>query len=53
MADTLTSSDHSTACTPLEQEVLDEYALLRDNLNRVRPASRFPLLCPQIQFPHL
>lgn len=35
MADTLNSSDQPTACSPLEQEVLDEYALLLDNLNKL------------------
>ena len=42
MADTLTPSDQATACSPLEQEVLNEYALLLDNLNKVRPAPPRP-----------
>ncbi|KAL9133408.1 MAG: hypothetical protein Q9175_005421 [Cornicularia normoerica] len=35
MADALPPSDQSAACSPLEQEVLDEYALLLDNLNKL------------------
>ena len=42
MADTLTPSDQATACSSLEQEVLNEYALLLDNLNKVRPAPPRP-----------
>lgn len=30
------STSNPPACTPLEQEVLDEYARLLDNLNQVR-----------------
>ena len=35
MADTNPTSMNAQACTPLEQEVLDEYALLLNNLNKV------------------
>ena len=42
MADLNPSSATPSACTPLEQEVLEEYALLLENLNKVsscNPAS--------------
>ena len=42
MADLNASSATPSACSPLEQEVLEEYALLLANLNKVRfcdPAS--------------
>ena len=35
MADTNPTSTSAPACTPLEQEVLDEYRLLLENLNKV------------------
>lgn len=38
MADPPPPSNQAPTCSPLEQEVLDEYALLLDNLNKVRPS---------------
>lgn len=37
MADPPPSSNSAPACSPLEQEVLDEYALLLANLNKACP----------------
>ena len=37
MADPPPPSNQGPTCSPLEQEVLDEYALLLANLNKVRP----------------
>ena len=55
MADTASTTTNAPSCTPLEQEVLDEYALLLDNLNKVlthalsqrpQPESYPQLKCP-------
>ncbi len=36
MTETSPSSTNTPSCSPLEQEVLDEYAHLLDNLNKVQ-----------------
>ena len=41
MADTNPTSTSAPACTPLEQEVLDEYRLLLENLNKVYPPPQY------------
>ena len=42
MADPSPPSNQGPTCSPLEQEVLDEYALLLANLNKVRSAAASP-----------
>ena len=43
MADTNPTSASAPSCTPLEQEVLDEYRLLLENLNKVKtPPQKSP-----------